>query len=197
MKSIAKAAVLSDASDLIGPGAVVLIVGPSGAGKDAVLGGLRARLGQAVAYHFPKRVISRPAHPSEEFISTTPEAFAQRDRASGFAVTWHSHGLAYGISNDIDVHIQAGTTVVFNTSRSVVAPLRQRYQTVRVVMIDAPPDVRAVRLAARGRETREDVAARLKRAPADFTASDADLVIVNDADLKVAVDALEAALIAI
>lgn len=168
---------------------MVLVVGPSGAGKDAILGAVRARLANDPTTHFPRRVISRPAHASEEFISSTPTAFEAAERAGDFAVAWRSHGLAYGIGIEIDANIRAGDTVVFNTSRSAVAGLRKRYARVHVVLIDAPPELRARRLVERGRETGGDVAARLQRAPDDFTAGDADAVIVNDTDLESAVAA--------
>jgi ribose 1,5-bisphosphokinase len=51
---------------------------------------------------------------------------------------------------------------VANLSRGVLAEAAARYP-LRVLVITAPAAALAARLAARGRETAEDVAARLKR----------------------------------
>ncbi|MEL6873244.1 MAG: phosphonate metabolism protein/1,5-bisphosphokinase (PRPP-forming) PhnN, partial [Pseudomonadota bacterium] len=48
-----------------------LIVGPSGSGKDALLAGARKQLADDPRFYFPKRVVSRTAHASEDFVSMT------------------------------------------------------------------------------------------------------------------------------
>jgi ribose 1,5-bisphosphokinase PhnN len=58
-----------------------------------------------------------------------------------------------------------------------------------VVLIDAPAELRASRLANRCREQDDDVAARLARAT-DFKAAEADLIIENTGDLAVAATVL-------
>ncbi len=52
--------------------------------------------------------------------------------------------------------------MVANVSRGVIAEAAGRFP-VRVIEITAPPQVLAERLAKRGRESAEDVAARLAR----------------------------------
>ena len=56
-----------------------------------------------------------------------------------------------------------GHVAVANLSRGALPALRQRYANVAVVEITADPEILAARLAGRGRESREEVLARLAR----------------------------------
>ena len=135
---------------------LVLVVGPSGAGKDTLLEGARRALPEA---RFVRRVITRPtAAGGEDHEAVTTEAFDRRS----FALQWEAHGLRYGIPADIADDLAAGRLVIANVSRGIIADAAARFDA-RVVEVTAPPDVLAARLAARGRETAADVAARLAR----------------------------------
>lgn len=176
----------SDAVDLSGgPGKLVLVVGPSGAGKDSVIASLRAELERRgdQGFVFPTRIVTRSAHASEAHTSISQAAFDAGAASGAFALWWLAHGLAYAISSEIDDVIRAGRTVVVNTSRAVVPTARRRYGNVHVVLIDAPLAMRAERLAARGRETRAEIEARLARAVAVFDPGDADVIIDNSGSL--------------
>lgn len=145
----------------IGPGVFVAVVGASGVGKDALLSYARQRAG--VAVHFPRRAITRPLGPGEEFDSLG-EADFERARSRGdFAASWHAHGLAYGIPVWVDDPIRAGQVVVANVSRGAVRALEERYARVVMVRITVSDGVRAKRLLARSRESEEDIARRLAR----------------------------------
>ena len=174
----------------IGPGRVVLVVGPSGAGKDAVLGEAARRLGSDPRFLFPKRVVTREANAAEDHDTLTPEAFAAELQRGAFALHWEAHGLSYGIPAEIDAAARAGRSVVFNASRRVVPVARARYANAAVVLIDAPLQLRARRLATRDRERAGDVDARLQRVVADFDAGDVDLAIDNSGSLCRAADTL-------
>ena len=174
----------SDGLQPIGPGTVVLVVGPSGAGKDSVISGVRAECeGSDSRLVFPARIITRSSHETELHRPASQIDFDAGLANGDFALSWRAHGLSYAISSDIDHDVLAGRTVIINTSRGVVAAARKRYVHVRVVLVDAPYTIRANRLAARGRETRADVERRLSRAVA-FEPGNADLVIDNGGDLS-------------
>ncbi|HEY4253002.1 MAG TPA: phosphonate metabolism protein/1,5-bisphosphokinase (PRPP-forming) PhnN, partial [Roseomonas sp.] len=63
---------------------------------------------------------------------------------------------------DIEADLAARRVVIANLSRGVLADAAARYP-LRVLLITAPAELRAARLAARGREDAADVAARLAR----------------------------------
>lgn len=153
------------AAGSIGPGAFVAVVGPSGAGKDTLIELARQRLGDDARCLFPRRIITRPADAgAEDHDSVSAGEFARLKAAGGLALSWHAHGLDYGIPIAADRAIKAGAVVVCNVSRAVLAEASGRYARLEVMRITAPEAVLADRLAARGRETRADIERRLARA---------------------------------
>ncbi|WP_118184767.1 phosphonate metabolism protein/1,5-bisphosphokinase (PRPP-forming) PhnN [Paraburkholderia phosphatilytica] len=143
-------------------GRLIYVMGPSGAGKDSLLGFARERvIGEPVL--FAHRYITRAAGHHENHVVLTMEEFDARSALGLFALEWSSHRLRYGIGIEIDAWIARGCTVVVNGSRQHVAQALARYPDIEVVHIDAPQHVLAARLAARARESAEQVAARLAR----------------------------------
>ncbi|RXG98911.1 phosphonate metabolism protein/1,5-bisphosphokinase (PRPP-forming) PhnN [Bradyrhizobium vignae] len=162
----------------IGPGRLVLVVGPSGAGKDTLL-----RLAQAACIDdpeivFPRRVVTRASSSDEDNIAMSPDEFRRAREQGDFAVHWEAHGHAYALPLEINDDIRAGRAVVVNVSRTVIAALREAYANVVVVAITAPPDVLAQRLAARARQSDGDIAERLSRS-VDGSSAQADVTILN------------------
>jgi len=145
----------------LGPGPFVAVIGASGVGKDALLGAARA-LGGPDA-HFPRRAITRPPGPGEDFDAVGEEEFAAASARGEYAVTWRAHGLSYGIPATADDAVRAGVAVVANVSRSMLDVLQARYARLVVVRITVSEDVRATRLRERGREPADDIARRLAR----------------------------------
>lgn len=142
---------------------LLAVVGPSGAGKDTLMGLARARVDGDARFRFVQRAITRPAEAGGEAHRALDEVgFAAEREAGGFALWWGVHGLLYGIPRDVEGDIAARRVVVANLSRSVLAEAASRYR-LRVLVITAPVPVLAARLAARGRESAEDIAARLAR----------------------------------
>jgi phosphonate metabolism protein PhnN/1,5-bisphosphokinase (PRPP-forming) len=142
---------------------LVGVVGPSGAGKDTLMAGARAALAGIPAIRFARRVITRPAEAGgEEHLPTTPAEFARLRAAGVFALSWDAHGLSYGIPAEAAAGIGQGVVVVANLSRGVLAEAAARFP-LTVLEITAPAELRAARLASRGRESVEDVARRLSR----------------------------------
>jgi ribose 1,5-bisphosphokinase len=163
----------------IGPGGVVLVVGPSGAGKDTLLRLVRERLASDGRFFFPRRVVTRPSDASEDHASLSTQAFEEAIERGAFALHWQAHGHRYGIPAEVDALVREGKTVVFNASRHAIPIARRRYAATLVVVVDVPVEVRAARLAARDREGPAEVLARLERVVAGFQLSEADLVVDN------------------
>lgn len=142
---------------------LVAVVGPSGAGKDTLMGLARARLEGDARFRFVQRAITRPAGAGGEAHRALDIAAFEAERdAGGFALWWGAHGLLYGIPRDIEADLAARRVVVANLSRGALAEAAARYR-LRVLNVTAPPAVLAARLAARGRESAADIAARLAR----------------------------------
>jgi ribose 1,5-bisphosphokinase len=165
-------------SAAIGPGRLILVVGPSGAGKDTLLGLAKAACADDPGIVFPRRVITRQASVSEDNEEVSADTFQEALARNEYAVHWEAHGHCYALSRAIDDEICADRTVVANVSRTVIVAMRHAYANVLVVSITAPPDVLAERLALRSRSSDGKLEHRLSRA-VDEAAAAADATIVN------------------
>jgi ribose 1,5-bisphosphokinase len=145
-------------------GWLVLVVGPSGAGKDALLMQARTACASDDGISFVRRGVTREASAAEDHASLSEAEFENALASGAFSFWWEAHGLKYGIPSSIEADLAAGLTVVCNVSRNIVADLRERYPQCCVVLINAPEDVRRARLAARERASDGDRAKRAKRA---------------------------------
>jgi ribose 1,5-bisphosphokinase len=160
----------------IGPGRLVLVVGPSGAGKDTLLGLAQAASADDPKIVFVRRVVTREASSAEDNEQMSLEDFREAQAQGGFAVHWEAHGHAYGLPRSIEDDIRAGRTVVANVSRTVMPGLRHAYANVVVVSVTAPAEVLAERLAMRKRGSDGNIAQRLARTVED---AEPDATIVN------------------
>lgn len=151
----------------MGAGAIVYVMGPSGAGKDSVLRFACERLDEKIPVAFAHRYITRPPSPDDEnHVALTPWEFAMRKSRGLFAMHWDAHGLSYGIGIEIEAWRRAGLVVVVSGSRAHFDRELAAAPDVTPLLITCAPDVLAKRLLARGRETAEQIAGRLGRAPA-------------------------------
>jgi ribose 1,5-bisphosphokinase len=169
---------MTDRAAAIGPGRLVLVVGPSGAGKDTLLGLARAACADDGNVVFPRRVITREASASEENEEVSIGTFQEASARGDYAVHWEAHGHCYALRRTIEDEIRAGRTIVANVSRTVVGAMRGAYADVVVVSITAPPNVLAERVAMRARSSDGMVENRLHRTVADVSAVP-DATIVN------------------
>lgn len=161
----------------IGPGPLILVVGPSGAGKDTLIDLARVRFAGDRRVMFARRLVTRPPGAGEAH-GTLSEAAFEAERAAGrFPLHWRAHGLAYALGPEVAEQIRAGGAVVANGSRATLEEARRRFARLVVVLVTAPVEVRAARLAARGREAAADIGERLARQP-ELTLTP-DLVIDN------------------
>lgn len=168
-------------------GVFVAVVGPSGAGKDTLIAYVRDRLVDEDHVEFARRVITRQSDGATEDHDTLADAaFVEADEAGAFALSWEAHGLRYGIPASVDDAIANGQVVVANTSRGVIPALRARYANVAVVEITASPEILATRLAARGRESRGEVLARLARSVPHDVSGPGHVLIDNSAAAEIA-----------
>lgn len=144
------------------PGPFIAVVGPSGAGKDTILALARPQLGSDT--HFARRVITRVSQvEAEDHDSLGDAAFDAAERAGAFCLSWAAHGLRYGLPAALLSHCEAGHAVVANVSRRALVPAAQRFAPLHVIEITAPRALLVARIAARGRESAEEIENRLAR----------------------------------
>jgi phosphonate metabolism protein PhnN/1,5-bisphosphokinase (PRPP-forming) len=169
-------------------GTLVLVVGPSGVGKDSIIAGAAEILRSEPRIVFARRLITRPQESGgEQHIAVSPAEFAKARDARRLLLHWRAHDLDYGLPAELTAQLDAGSCVVANASRGVVTGARERLAPVLAVAITAPPDVVAARLAARGREDAAGIAMRLGRADA-WPVDRAALTIANDGPLANAIE---------
>ena len=173
---------MSGRAPRIGPGALVVVVGPSGAGKDTLIGLAHTLCADDPRILFPLRIVTRQPSAAEHHDSIAPVAFDDAIGQGAFAFWWEAHGLKYALPATIDAQITRGHTVVCNVSRGILSALRQRYAHVTVVLVTAPQEVLAARLGARGREGGGAVSERMARAAPYIKELAPDVVIENIGD---------------
>jgi ribose 1,5-bisphosphokinase len=144
------------------PGRLIAVVGSSGVGKDSVMAGLHAAL---PGLHLVRRVITRPPDlGGEDYDAVTVAQFSDLVGNGAFALHWAAHGLHYGIPVTVKYQLCKGTDCLVNLSRTALAPAAQLFPRLTVLNITARPETLARRLAARARESDEEIARRLAEA---------------------------------
>lgn len=162
----------------------VFVCGPSGAGKDSVLGWAARQLAERQDIVFARRMVTRPSHPGSEHDAVTSEQFAQVLGAGGMVWSWQANGSQYGIEARYAEQVATGRVVVVNGSREHAGALAA-VEPVRVVKILADADQLAHRLQQRGRDAPQEVSQRLAR-NAFFSDFRADHTIHNQGELAAA-----------
>ena len=86
--------------DAIGPGRLILVVGPSGAGKDTLLALARSACAEDQDVVFPRRVVTREASSSEDNAELSPEGFREALERGEFAVHWEAHVVLLRVAKE-------------------------------------------------------------------------------------------------
>ena len=169
-------------------GRLFYVVGASGAGKDSLIQYARETLAEGAEVLFAHRYITRALKPGgENHVELSHGEFEVRERAGLFAMAWRSYGYRYGVGVEIDAWLSQGLVVVVNGSRGYIPVVRKRYPDIVIVWISADPKLVAARLEQRGRESRAEIEARVKRnAELGVKAPSGALHIDNDGAVEVA-----------
>jgi ribose 1,5-bisphosphokinase len=148
------------------------IVGASGVGKDSLMDYARLRINGSMPVLFAHRYITRPSKEgNENHVYVSPEEFRLRRDKGLFALHWISHGLYYGIGQEIDSWMESGFHVVVNGSRQYLPVAIERYPSLVTIVIEADPEVIRRRLESRGRETTVDIEKRIQHKPERWSGS--------------------------
>lgn len=165
---------------------IFYVMGPSGAGKDAILRTARQRLVPADGVVFAHRYITRPPEANENHIALSEAEFMLRRERGLFAMDWAANGLRYGIGREVELWRDAGLAVVISGSREHYAAELAGRRDITPVLITAPSDVLQQRLSSRGREDQSAIAGRLERNQS--LAGEIRHTVLNDGPLEAAVD---------
>ncbi len=163
-------------------GRLIYLIGPSGSGKDSLLDAARepmARRGCRIV----RRVITRSAEAvGEAAQAVSAERFSEMQAQGEFALSWFANGLHYGIPKEVDQWLAEGHDVLINGSRGHLRQARARYPDLLAVLLSVDQVVLRQRLLARGRESSEEIEARLARNAqfADDLLTDNPALIVLD-----------------
>lgn len=144
-------------------GRLILVIGPSGSGKDSLLQAARPVL-EEQGMRIARRTITRsPESIGEEAIGVSAQTFQHMQAQGEFALHWQANGLSYGIAREMDDWLAAGESVVVNGSRGHLEQARTLYPDLLAICLDVEPRVLRERLLSRGRESAEEVEQRLMR----------------------------------
>lgn len=145
-------------------GQLFAVVGPSGVGKDTLMAEACARVPGLACV---RRVITRDATAGgEAFDAVSEQVFAEMAAGGKFALHWGAHGLRYGIPASVVGQVAQGERLLCNLSRGALREAAATFPGMTVLHVTARADVLATRLAARGRESVDDIAQRLARTAA-------------------------------
>lgn len=163
-------------------GRLIAVVGPSGVGKDSVMAGLKDAIPDL---HLVRRVITRaPDLGGEAYDAVSVAQFEALVEDWAFAVHWGAHGLHYGIPTTVRYQLGKGTDCLVNFSRKALAQASEIFPRFVVLNITAKPETLARRLAARGRESTEEIAKRLGEADKPLPGGLQVIHLANDGPLS-------------
>lgn len=179
----------SSPSAASGTGKLILIVGPSGVGKDTLLLEARRHFSGNGNVVFCERIITRSGDVGEKHISVSETEFDHIAASDGFFLFWDAHGLRYGIPVEMRDALEAGKTVIANVSRRIIPEARGKWPDTLIVNVTANRDVLRERLMARRRESAEAIEKRLDRTVTCDLPNDASIEeIDNSGALQPAAD---------
>jgi len=144
-------------------GYLILVAGPSGAGKDTLIEAARGHFDDDHRITFWRRCITRADQAGEDHEYVSEADFTRMQSENAFFLSWEAHGFHYGIACGAHAALSSGQTVVVNVSRRIIAEAREKWPRTHVIYVFAQPEILSERLRARGREAADGIGARLQR----------------------------------
>ncbi len=165
---------------------LVVISGPSGVGKDAVLERMKRLLRP---WHFIVTATTRPKRDGErdgvDYIFLTPQEFEALLAQEGFLEYANVYGRYYGVPRaQVESALASGKDVMVKTDVQGARTIRSKIPGAVLVFL-APPDLGELerRLRERKSETAEDLERRIRTATAELACvPEFDYVVVNRTD---------------
>lgn len=164
----------------MGPGRLVYVMGPSGAGKTRVVEYARHKIDGKLPIVFAHRYITRPLGKDiENYIALSPSEFALRKARALFAFDWEAYGFNYGIGVEIGSWRASGLVVVVDGSRAHFNNHRGEMAGAVPILVTAGRDELRARLTTRDREAMKSIEERLERAD-KFMPADSSLITLDN-----------------
>lgn len=143
---------------------IILVVGPSGSGKDTLLRSARKYFAGNKNVAFARRYITRPPDENEDNYYVDAIGFYHLEKSGFFLSTWQAHRNYYGIAEHLVSGSNSYSTIVCSISRSAIEDFDSRYENTLTIHITAEKEILKERLLKRGRENIADIERRLARA---------------------------------
>ncbi len=167
-----------------GNGFILVVTGPSGAGKGTLVTHLLQNRPECV---FSVSATTRPRRSTEqegrEYLFLARDEFERR-RDAGYFLEWAEvHGNLYGTPVvEVDARVRDGLVVVLDVDVQGGASVRRvRPDAVSVFVYPPSLDSLRERLEARGTDSPEVIEARMRNAPGELAqSSHYDFIIMND-----------------
>ncbi|MCB0882096.1 MAG: guanylate kinase [Thermoleophilia bacterium] len=172
---------------------VIVVSGPSGAGKGTLIANVRRRMPHlAVAVSATTRAIRDGEVDGREYHFLTPDEFARRVEAGEFVEHVEYAGNRYGtLRSELERILGGGDSVVLEIELRGAREVRSAMPGCLTVFVKPPSlDELERRLRARATESDAAISARLETSRIEMAAIDEFDAVVNNADVDVATDAL-------
>lgn len=172
-------------------GKLIIISGPSGAGKGTILGAFKDN--EELNLHFSISATTRKPREGEQdgvhYFFMSQEEFDKRVENDEFVEHEDFHSASYGtLRSQVEKQLAAGENVLFDIDVNGAMSIKKIYGKRALSIFIMPPSLEVLRerLIKRDTETMEKIEERLARAEYEISQSDKfDEIVVND-NLEVA-----------
>lgn len=162
---------------------VLLLVGPSGSGKDTLLRSAKNHFGQNGRLGFVRRYITRPPDDNEDNFYVDAKGFLILKKSDFFISTWQAHQNHYGISRHAINGNSGHQSLLCSISRDAISDFETTFAHTTTIHVTASMDALRQRLRMRGREQASEIEKRLERAAKPVRAKDL-ITFDNSSDLQ-------------
>ncbi|TBR42527.1 ribose 1,5-bisphosphokinase [Marinomonas agarivorans] len=162
-------------------GRLVYLIGASGSGKDALLSLLRQQLTPSSGIIIAHRYIVRDWQSgNENHVELSAAEYQLRKQHGLFALHWQANATEYAIGNEIHDWLAHGFIVIMNGSRQHLPTAITHYKEVLApVLIQVDDNILQQRLLRRGRESSQEISARLERSKREFASPSMQQILAN------------------
>ncbi|SES96813.1 ribose 1,5-bisphosphokinase [Thorsellia anophelis] len=150
---------------------LIYLMGASGSGKDTLINHIKQTeisdktscfRSLLVAHRYITRAFENS---NENHVMLTEAEFMYRKASGLFCMDWEANGLRYGIGQEVKSWIEKGHDVVVNGSRAYLPEAKSIFgPNLVAICLVVPEPILKKRLIERGRESIDEIDARLARA---------------------------------